>query len=899
MIEFFYNISFANPEFFILLVLFPIIWVLFKDGLDNPNLKKFPAIVLIAKKKSSDISPNKSNYFSIFLKLLLFFLLVILLANPKQKDNEFNESIIILDNSWYSGTTWKSMIETVNLLIDSKKENEFTVFTTVSKDNNKLNYLYKKKGFETKEFLKDIKPQAFKPEYRSLSKEILNFVQDDKMIFWFTNHYMDDEKSEFYNLIKKKNIKVFNSKKYDFPQILTLLKQIDNNYRFSIFNPLKNETRFYIDCYDERQRLIIRKEIINKEIDYNNGNLGNFSIELPKEINNLISYFKINNTMSASGVAIKSNNVKKKDVGLIQTNYQKNENEYYRANFFIRKAIESKYKVNSLPIEQLLLENKSLIISDDFDTTFFSSQEKILQWVAEGGTFLKFAGNKFMKHASDKNLDSFLGIIPITKEVISMDGELSFEKNLSINQIYHESPFKGLKIPEKVKIRKYIGIPKLLENDINFWITLENGASIVTHNAYKKGNIIFVHLPANNEWSNISLSIFFSDLLYKIIEMSRGTDTKRVDQVFKPFKILDGYGKFIEANIDTLNLEQNSLQKIQLNYKTPAGIYKNDFGYHGLNISNFLKTQYEYSKLPKEIILNNFDKSAGLNLLKIIIILCIVTFIFETLYNFIKRSFLKFRFLNINIVLILIFFIYSPYSVFSDEKINYVEKTKIGYLETKIKEVDKISYNGLTQISKYISSKTSAVLGNPIKIDLELNEVDYFPLIYVPLIKTDRGPSFKAIKKLQNFINSGGILFFDCKATYGSLFVEDCLINFNQKFKDLDISTFRKLTLENTLSKSFYLLDNYPGRKNEMVYIAFNNQINNDKVLSVIIGNNDWTGAWAKDKKNEYSLPLFSNDKEQRILSKRFGTNIVLYSLTGSYKSDQVHIPEILKRMKN
>ena len=121
MIEFFYNISFANPEFFILLVLFPIIWVLFKDGLDNPNLKKFPAIVLIAKKKSSDISPNKSNYFSIFLKLLLFFLLVILLANPKQKDNEFNESIIILDNSWYSGTTWKSMIETVNLLIDSKK----------------------------------------------------------------------------------------------------------------------------------------------------------------------------------------------------------------------------------------------------------------------------------------------------------------------------------------------------------------------------------------------------------------------------------------------------------------------------------------------------------------------------------------------------------------------------------------------------------------------------------------------------------------------------------------------------------------------------------------------------------------------------------------------------------
>ena len=34
-------------------------------------------------------------------------------------------------------------------------------------------------------------------------------------------------------------------------------------------------------------------------------------------------------------------------------------------------------------------------------------------------------------------------------------------------------------------------------------------------------------------------------------------------------------------------------------------------------------------------------------------------------------------------------------------------------------------------------------------------------------------------------------------------------------------------------------------------------------------------------------------------VSGPFGINLIVYSLTGNYKSDQVHVPEILKRMKN
>ena len=36
---------------------------------------------------------------------------------------------------------------------------------------------------------------------------------------------------------------------------------------------------------------------------------------------------------------------------------------------------------------------------------------------------------------------------------------------------------------------------------------------------------------------------------------------------------------------------------------------------------------------------------------------------------------------------------------------------------------------------------------------------------------------------------------------------------------------------------------------------------------------------------------------KQREMSFRFGINLILYTLTGQYKSDQIHVPAILERL--
>ena len=65
---------------------------------------------------------------------------------------------------------------------------------------------------------------------------------------------------------------------------------------------------------------------------------------------------------------------------------------------------------------------------------------------------------------------------------------------------------------------------------------------------------------------------------------------------------------------------------------------------------------------------------------------------------------------------------------------------------------------------------------------------------------------------------------------------------------------------------------------------------------SIIITSNDLAGAWAQPRRSAV-LPMVPGEPRQREFAFRAGVNIVMYTLTGNYKADQVHIPALLERL--
>jgi hypothetical protein len=112
---------------------------------------------------------------------------------------------------------------------------------------------------------------------------------------------------------------------------------------------------------------------------------------------------------------------------------------------------------------------------------------------------------------------------------------------------------------------------------------------------------------------------------------------------------------------------------------------------------------------------------------------------------------------------------------------------------------------------------------------------------------------------------------------------------------------------DHVLTKSFYILSSFPGRFEDgplwVERTAPNSEPDKrpvrlaDGVSSIILTSNDLAGAWAIDQSGSPMLPLYGADPRQREMSLRAGINIVVYLLTGNYKADQVHVPDILQRL--
>ena len=70
-----------------------------------------------------------------------------------------------------------------------------------------------------------------------------------------------------------------------------------------------------------------------------------------------------------------------------------------------------------------------------------------------------------------------------------------------------------------------------------------------------------------------------------------------------------------------------------------------------------------------------------------------------------------------------------------------------------------------------------------------------------------------------------------------------------------------------------------------------------DGVSPIIVVSDDLAAAWASDSDGRPLFPLVPGGSRQRELALRSGVNLVMYTLTGNYKADQVHAKDIIERL--
>ena len=205
------------------------------------------------------------------------------------------------------------------------------------------------------------------------------------------------------------------------------------------------------------------------------------------------------------------------------------------------------------------------------------------------------------------------------------------------------------------------------------------------------------------------------------------------------------------------------------------------------------------------------------------------------------------------------------------------------------------------------------VPGEPAALDPARDELVFYPLLYWPIVASQPLPSTETIEKIGAFMKGGGTIVFDTRDALtahpgGPPTPEGAWLR--KLLAGIDVPELEPVPRDHVVTKTFYLLDSFIGRSAiGQTWIealppepadaagAARPARAGDSVSPIIITSNDLAAGWAGTSDGEPLYPLVPGGARQRELALRGGINLVMYTLTGNYKADQVHVRDLLERL--
>jgi hypothetical protein len=254
-------------------------------------------------------------------------------------------------------------------------------------------------------------------------------------------------------------------------------------------------------------------------------------------------------------------------------------------------------------------------------------------------------------------------------------------------------------------------------------------------------------------------------------------------------------------------------------------------------------------------------------------------------------------------------------AVSDDFAMKAVSQTRFAYVVTGNADVDSIVKAGMSGLTLFLAQRTALETGDPVGVDPAKDELAFFPLIYWPVVPGAPKPPQDAINRIDAYMKQGGTVVFDTRDAIeappgdNGASQTPAMQTLREILSSLDVPELEPVPREHVLTKTFYLLRDFPGRFNSgQTWVEALPHEDDDEAASrparggdgvspIIITSNDLAGAWALRPDGQPMLPLTPGEPRQREFAFRAGVNIVMYTLTGNYKADLVHMPALIERL--
>ncbi|MDB6178872.1 DUF4159 domain-containing protein [Paracoccus sp. Z330] len=907
-------IGFAAPWVLTALIALPVLWLILRAMPPAPRRVLFPGVALLQGLTDRDPVAQRTPWWLLLLRMMAIAALVLGLAGPVWKpvaQADLDDALlVILDAGWAAAPDWSIRQERAESALKAANSKGKPAALLIADGRNDRAAL----SFDTGQALlgqvRGAQPVAWPTTYPADPEEVLANLPDGRLTTLWISDGLDHPGHDQWQstLIERGELRVFAP---SVRPVTLALSEADEPTLLLRNAPQDNVPEIVAIGPDpqgiERELARFRGDGPNVVED---GNQRAIPIAMPPELRNRVSRFEIDGQRHAGAVLLADDRVRRRKVGLVGDADNQGEGQQLLSPlFYLRRALAPGADISEGGLGDVLdAAPDVVIVADQVD---MADAPQLSEWVEEGGILIRFAGPRMAAY-EDLTAEPLLPV-DLRQGGRDIGGALSWGDPRGLLPFAADGIFAGLEAPADVAIRAQLMAqpsPELSQRTI---ASLSDNTPLVTRQRLGQGQVVLFHVTANPDWSNLPLSGAFVKMLERLVAMARvSNDLTAIDQgaetFWTPISTLDGFGR--TTSIDGLAPVAGEELDAGPGPDRPAGIYGASERRRALNAGGPVTTaRWGNAQIEQD------DADPGMFLRGYLLGLAAILLAFDAL-----GSALVVRGGRIAVLAILLALMQpatetrAQDGVMPDpELVRAADEVALAYVLTGDPATDQTSQEGLAGLSFALRQRTSVEPGEPIGIDLDNDDLALLTFLYWPVTDDQPAPSPGAYLRLNHFLRSGGMILFDTNdgdvAGVGGPDMSQAL---RRLAAPLEIPPLAPVPEDHVLTRTFYLLGDFPGRwdgnpvwveapparEDSADPVGFRQL--NDGVTPVVIGANGWAEAWAIDDGGYARFPVGRGweGERQREMAFRFGINLIMYVLTGNYKSDQVHVPELLDRLR-
>jgi Domain of unknown function (DUF4159)/Aerotolerance regulator N-terminal len=918
-------LGFVTPWLLLGLIGLPILWLLLRAVPPAPIRRLFPGVALLLGLTDETPETDKTPWWLLLLRMLAVGGAIIAFAgpvlNPQTRDPGTGPLLILLDGSWADARDWPRRIDRAAALIEDAGRAGRPVALLRLTDAPTLTEFQAADALSGRLAL--LAPQAWAPG--DLGQWANTLPDGDFDSFWLSDGLAHPGREDLLAVLEERGaVSVFQSPR----PVLALQppKFAEGVIKLSALRlPAGDGVSVEVSARGPDPSGIDR-ELARLPMNFAAGaDAASAELSLPPELRNRVTRFEIAGIRSAGAVSMTDDSLKRRKVALISGVPQDREAlQLLSPTHYLRQALEPVADLIDGSLEDVLLANPDVIVLADVARMTQTETDGVLDWLDKGGLLLRFAGPRLAASDIDQMEEDPLMPVRLREGGRTVGGAMSWGEPKALAPFPEGSPFQGLSVPDEVTVTAQVLAQPDPDLPARTIAALADGTPLVTRKDVGQGQVVLVHITANAEWSNLPLSGLFVQMLERLAVSTRPAAPTAEDlagQTWVPEVVLNAYGEAMDAGevagVDGAVLADGL--KTGPAPALPPGLYAGEDRRVALNVispDTVLAPAVWPARIPIEGLEAAREQALKGAFLAGALALLLVD-ILASLWISGRLSGAAARRTTAGIVLALACLAITPNDLRAQEADDFAiaatSGVVLGHVLTGDAQVDDIAHAGLTGLGERLFERTSVEPEAPLAINLETDELAFFPFLYWPISANQPLPSAAAYTKLNRYLRSGGMILFDTRdgdvAGFGGSTPEAKQLQ--TLAAALDIPPLEPIPQDHVLSRTFYLLQDFPGRyARQSIWVEasppdaeqaegmpFRNL--NDGVTPVVIGGNDWAAAWAVDRRGAALFPIgrgFAGER-QREMANRFGINLIMYVLTGNYKSDQVHVPALLERL--